>query len=75
MLTESMPQLVFVLKLIMKMLIPVDVKHVQPNVLLVSLPLIVSLVLKTESTNQNVIVLMVFMMLVKLNVYHVTGDV
>jgi len=70
-----MPQLVFVLKLIMKMLIPVDVKHVQPNVLLVSLPLIVSLVLKTESTNQNVIVLMVFMMLVKLNVYHVTGDV
>lgn len=53
----------------------VNVIHVTTNVLLVLLTKLVTFVLKTESTNQNVSAQMDTMMLVSLNAYHVTGDV
>jgi hypothetical protein len=51
------------------------VKHVHTNVLLVTLKMIVNSVLKTELIHHYVTVHLDIMMLVLLNVYHVTGDV
>jgi hypothetical protein len=73
--TELTLQLVDVLILIMKMLLPVVVNHVPKNVSPVPLPPTVLSVLKTESTHQFVTVHLECMTVVLLNAYHVTGDV